>query len=411
VEAGCFAAAGPFACRLQAAASAPLDFHRSVTMERRIKVMTVFGTRPEAIKMAPLVHELKKREGQFRPVVAVTAQHRQMLDQVLEIFAIEPDYDLNIMKDRQTLADITTNALSGLYGIMEKEKPDLVLVHGDTTTTFVAALAAFYHRTVIGHVEAGLRTRNKYSPYPEEMNRQLTGVLSDLHFAPTMKAKENLLKENKRADSIFVTGNTAIDALKTTVRRDYAHPLLEKIGGGRLLLMTAHRRENLGEPMRRMFRAVKRIADEFRDVHVVYPVHLNPAVRDIADEVLGGHPRIHLIEPLDVIGFHNFMARSYLILSDSGGVQEEAPSLGVPVLVLRDTTERPEGIRAGTLKLAGTDEDAIYAMTRELLTDKAAYEKMAKARNPYGDGRASERIADAILYHFRRIPSPPAEFN
>jgi len=361
--------------------------------------------------MAPLVHELKKREGQFRPVVAVTAQHRQMLDQVLEIFDIEPDYDLNIMKDRQTLADITTNALSGLYGIMEKEKPDLVLVHGDTTTTFVAALAAFYHRTVIGHVEAGLRTRNKYSPYPEEMNRQLTGVLSDLHFAPTMKAKENLLKENKRADSIFVTGNTAIDALKTTVRREYAHPLLEKIGGGRLLLMTAHRRENLGEPMRRMFRAVKRIADEFRDVHVVYPVHLNPAVRDIADEVLGGHPRIHLIEPLDVIGFHNFMARSYLILSDSGGVQEEAPSLGVPVLVLRDTTERPEGIRAGTLKLAGTDEDAIYAMTRELLTDKAAYEKMAKARNPYGDGRASERIADAILYHFRRIPSPPAEFN
>ncbi|HWL24775.1 MAG TPA: UDP-N-acetylglucosamine 2-epimerase (non-hydrolyzing) [Ureibacillus sp.] len=366
-------------------------------MSNKWKVMTIFGTRPEAIKMAPLVLELQKHTDTIESIVAVTAQHRQMLDQVLETFEITPDYDLNIMKDRQTLIDVTTNALRGLDEVMKEAKPDIVLVHGDTSTTFVGSLAALYNQIAIGHVEAGLRTGNKYSPYPEEMNRQLTGVLADLHFAPTEQSKENLLKENKNPDSIFVTGNTAIDALKTTVRVEYSHPVLERIGDDRMILLTAHRRENLGEPMRNMFRAIKRLLSEHEDVQVVYPVHLNPAVREVADEVLGNDPRIHLIEPLEVLDFHNFAARSYLILTDSGGVQEEAPSLGKPVLVLRDTTERPEGIKAGTLKLAGTDEETIYSMAKVLLEDPNEYGKMAQASNPYGDGFASQRIVEALI--------------
>lgn len=370
-------------------------------MDRPIKVMTIFGTRPEAIKMAPLVLELKNRTEEFETIVTVTAQHRQMLDQVLDVFEITPDYDLNIMKDRQTLTDVTTRGLQGLDAVMKEVKPDIVLVHGDTTTTFIAGLAAFYNQIVIGHVEAGLRTWNKYSPYPEEMNRQLTGVLADLHFAPTKKSAENLLQEDKKEEAIFITGNTAIDALKTTVLKEYTHSVLEKIGNDRLILLTAHRRENLGEPMRNMFRAVKRIIEEHDDVQVVYPVHLNPTVREIADEVLGKDPRIHLIEPLEVIDFHNFAARAYIILTDSGGVQEEAPSLGVPVLVLRDTTERPEGIEAGTLKLAGVEEENIYRLTKELLTDEAEYDRMSKASNPYGDGHASKRIGDAISLYFK----------
>ncbi|MEY8756322.1 non-hydrolyzing UDP-N-acetylglucosamine 2-epimerase [Peribacillus frigoritolerans] len=370
-------------------------------MNRPIKVMTIFGTRPEAIKMAPLVLELKNRPEEFETIVTVTAQHRQMLDQVLDVFEIIPDYDLNIMKDRQTLTDVTTRGLQGLDAVMKEVKPDIVLVHGDTTTTFIAGLAAFYNQIVIGHVEAGLRTWNKYSPYPEEMNRQLTGVLADLHFAPTKKSAENLLQEDKKEEAIFITGNTAIDALKTTVLKEYTHSVLEKIGNDRLILLTAHRRENLGEPMRNMFRAVKRIIEEHDDVQVVYPVHLNPTVRDIADEVLGKDPRIHLIEPLEVIDFHNFAERAFIILTDSGGVQEEAPSLGVPVLVLRDTTERPEGIEAGTLKLAGVEEENIYRLTKELLTDEAEYDRMSKASNPYGDGHASKRIGDAISLYFK----------
>lgn len=373
--------------------------------------MTIFGTRPEAIKMAPLVLELKKRSDEFESIVTVTAQHRQMLDQVLDIFQIKPDYDLNIMKDRQTLVDITTRVLERLDWVMKEVQPDIVLVHGDTTTTFVGSLAAFYNQIKVGHVEAGLRTWNKFSPYPEEMNRQLTGVLSDLHFAPTKKAAENLLNENKNEDAIFITGNTAIDALKTTVKEEYDHEVLRKIGSSRLILLTAHRRENLGEPMRNMFKAIKRLVEEHEDIQVVYPVHLNPAVREVANEVLNNDPRIHLIEPLDVIDFHNFAARSYMILTDSGGVQEEAPSLGVPVLVLRDTTERPEGIEAGTLKLAGTDEETIYQLAKELLTDREAYEKMAKAANPYGDGQASRRIADAISYYFKQREEKPDTFE
>ncbi|MGG3822728.1 UDP-N-acetylglucosamine 2-epimerase (non-hydrolyzing) [Geobacillus thermodenitrificans] len=379
-------------------------------MDMKRKVMTIFGTRPEAIKMAPLVLELQKQSEWIEPIVTVTAQHRQMLDQVLDIFGIRPDYDLNIMKDRQTLADITTRALQGLDDIMRQVKPDLVLVHGDTTTTFVASLAAFYNQIAIGHVEAGLRTWNKYSPFPEEMNRQLTGVMADLHFAPTKKAYDNLIQENKKPDSIFITGNTAIDALKTTVKEDYDHEILAKIGNDRMILLTAHRRENLGETMRGMFRAIKRLVQAHDDVQVVYPVHLNPAVREAAADVLGNDPRIHLIEPLDVFDFHNFAARAYLILTDSGGVQEEAPSLGVPVLVLRDTTERPEGIEAGTLKLAGTDEDTIYQMASELLTNRNEYEAMAKASNPYGDGQASKRIVEAILYYFGYTDQPPTPF-
>lgn len=372
--------------------------------------MTIFGTRPEAIKMAPLVLELQKRPEQFQSIVTVTAQHRQMLDQVLNIFQIKPDYDLNIMKDRQTLVDITTRVLEGLDVIMKEVKPQIVLVHGDTTTTFVASLAAFYNQIPVGHVEAGLRTWNKFSPYPEEMNRQLTGIIADIHFAPTNQAAENLLEENKKEETIYVTGNTAIDALKTTVKKNYSHKVLKRIGDDRLVLLTAHRRENIGEPMHNMFRAIKRIVEEQKDVQVVYPVHLNPRVQEIAREELGNHSRIHLIEPLDVIDFHNFAARSYLILTDSGGIQEEAPSLGVPVLVLRDTTERPEGIKAGTLKLAGIEEETIYKLTTELLTNKEEYEQMAKAINPYGDGEASRRIAEAILYYFKETDKRPDPF-
>ncbi|MGG6358978.1 non-hydrolyzing UDP-N-acetylglucosamine 2-epimerase [Peribacillus frigoritolerans] len=379
-------------------------------MNKPIKVMTIFGTRPEAVKMAPLVLEFQKHPEYFKPIVAVTAQHRQMLDQVLELFSIQPDYDLDIMKERQTLADITTRALNGLDSVMKEAKPDIVLVHGDTTTTFVASLAAFYNQIVIGHVEAGLRTWNKYSPYPEEMNRQLTGTMADLHFAPTSKAEENLLNENKK-DNIFVTGNTATDALKTTVRSTYSHPVLNGLGEDRLILLTAHRRENLGEPMRNIFRAVKRIIVEHDDVQVVYPVHLNPLVQELANEVLGDDPRVHLIEPLDVLDFHNFASRAFLILTDSGGIQEEAPSLGVPVLVLRNTTERPEGITAGTLRLAGTDEQTIYDLAHELLTDQEVHEKMSKASNPYGDGNASVRIAEAIRYYFKQVNMPPTRFE
>ncbi len=374
----------------------------AIIMTERLKVMTIFGTRPEAIKMAPLVLELQKHPEKIESIVTVTAQHRQMLDQVLNIFGITPDFDLNIMKDRQTLIDITTRGLEGLDKVMKEAKPDIVLVHGDTTTTFIASLAAFYNQIPVGHVEAGLRTWDKYSPYPEEMNRQLTGVMADLHFSPTAKSATNLQKENKDESRIFITGNTAIDALKTTVKETYSHPVLEKLGNDRLVLMTAHRRENLGEPMRNMFRAIKRLVDKHEDVQVVYPVHMNPVVRETANDILGEHNRIHLIEPLDVIDFHNVAARSYLMLTDSGGVQEEAPSLGVPVLVLRDTTERPEGIEAGTLKLAGTDEETIFNLADELLSNKEAHDKMTKASNPYGDGRASERIVEAILQHFNK---------
>ena len=382
-----------------------------MNMKQPIKVMTIFGTRPEAIKMAPLVLELKKRPEEFEAIVTVTAQHREMLDQVLSIFDIQPDYDLNIMKDRQTLMDVTTRGLEGLDDVMKKVKPDIVLVHGDTTTTFIAGLAAFYNQIQVGHVEAGLRTWNKYSPYPEEMNRQLTGVLADLHFAPTDKSAANLQAENKKEERIFVTGNTAIDALKTTVKETYEHEVLTKLGDDRLILLTAHRRENLGEPMKNMFRAVKRIVDEHEDVQVVYPVHLNPVVRETANDILGNDPRIHLIEPLDVIDFHNFAERAHIILTDSGGVQEEAPSLGVPVLVLRDTTERPEGIEAGTLKLAGTEEETIYTLAKELLIDEDVYKQMSQASNPYGDGLASKRICDAISYYFNRRENRPAAFN
>ncbi|MGE5704814.1 MAG: non-hydrolyzing UDP-N-acetylglucosamine 2-epimerase [Clostridia bacterium] len=378
-------------------------------MDRKVKVMTVFGTRPEAIKMAPLVHELNKQNEHIDSIVCVTAQHRQMLDQVLEIFNITPDIDLNVMKDRQTLVQITTRVLESLDATIKEQKPDIVLVHGDTTTTFVASLAAFYNQVAIGHVEAGLRTWDKYSPFPEEMNRQLTGVMADLHFSPTSGAADNLRRENKPEEAIYITGNTAIDALQTTVRDDYEHPVLTKVAGKRLVLMTAHRRENLGEPMRRIFRAVHRLVETHPDIAVVYPVHLNPAVQEVAKEILGDHERIQLIDPLDAFDFHNFARNAHLILTDSGGVQEEAPSLGVPVLVLRDTTERPEGIEAGTLKLAGTDEETIYQMADELLRDDAAYDAMAKATNPYGDGKASQRIVEAILYHFGyKSERPPA---
>ena len=361
-----------------------------------IKVMTIFGTRPEAIKMAPLVKELKARK-EIECIVCVTAQHRQMLDQVLETFEIKPDFDLNIMKPGQTLSDITSRALKGVEEVIREVHPDIVLVHGDTTTTFAGALAAFYNQVDIGHVEAGLRTWNKYSPYPEEMNRQMVGVMADMHFAPTENSKNSLLKEGKKPETIYVTGNTAIDALKTTVNKEYTNPIFDWLGNDRLILLTAHRRENLGEPMRHMFKAIKRIVDEFDDVKVIYPVHLNPKVRMVADEILGNDSKVKLIEPLEVIDFHNFINRSYLILTDSGGIQEEAPSLGKPVLVLRDTTERPEGIKAGTLKLAGTNEQTIYTLTKELLTNVEIYEKMSSASNPYGDGKESKRIADAII--------------
>ncbi len=365
----------------------------------KIKVMTVFGTRPEAIKMAPLVKELKSRE-EIQCIVCVTAQHRQMLDQVLEVFKITPDYDLNIMQQGQTLSDITSRALKGIEEVINKEKPNIVLVHGDTTTTFAGALAAYYTQTDIGHVEAGLRTWNKYSPYPEEMNRQMVGVLADMHFAPTEKSKQSLIAEGKNEKNIYVTGNTAIDALATTVDSSYSNEIFDWVGNDKLILVTAHRRENLGEPMRHMFRAIKRIVDEFPDVKVIYPVHLNPKVKQIANEILGDDEKIKLISPLEVIDFHNFLNKSYLILTDSGGIQEEAPSLGKPVLVLRDTTERPEGIDAGTLKLAGTNEETIYSLTKELLTNKEIYDSMSKASNPYGDGYASKRIADAIIQKY-----------
>lgn len=378
---------------------------------RKIKIMTIFGTRPEAIKLAPLVLELEKNQEEIESIVTVTAQHRQMLDQVLDVFQIHPQYDLNIMKNRQSLIDVTTLALEGLNEIMQKENPDLVLVHGDTSTTFVGSLAAFYNHIPVGHVEAGLRTWKKYSPFPEEMNRQLTGVIADFHFAPTKKAQLNLLHENKDPETIFVTGNTAIDALSTTVNANYHHYILDKIGQDKMILLTAHRRENLGNPMRNMFKAIKNIVDEHTNVQVVYPVHLNPAVREIANEILGESTRIHLIEPLEVIDFHNFLARAHLILTDSGGIQEEAPSLGIPVIVLRDTTERPEGIEAGTLKLAGTEESTIYRFTKELLANTKIYEKMSKASNPYGDGHASKRIVDTILHQFGKKGTKPTPFE
>ena len=357
--------------------------------------MLVFGTRPEAIKMCPLVNEMKTRE-ELKTVVCVTGQHRQMLDQVLDAFHVTPDYDLAIMKDKQTLFDITTNILNGIGEVLDEVQPDVVLVHGDTSTTFVTALACFYKQIPVGHVEAGLRTYNIYSPYPEEFNRQAVGIIAKYNFAPTELSKNNLLKEGKTPDSIFITGNTAIDALKTTVREDYTHPELEWASGSRLIMITAHRRENLGEPMHNMFRAIRRVMDEHPDVKAIYPIHMNPVVRKAAEEELNGCDRIHIIEPLEVLDFHNFLARSYLILTDSGGIQEEAPSLGKPVLVMRDTTERPEGIAAGTLKLVGTDEDIIYQNFRELLENKEEYEKMAHAANPYGDGHACKRIADIL---------------
>lgn len=359
------------------------------------KVMLVFGTRPEAIKMCPLVNELKTRK-ELETVVCVTGQHRQMLDQVLEAFQVEPDYDLSIMKDRQTLFDVTTNILNKIKEVLEKEKPNIVLVHGDTSTTFVTALACFYLQIPVGHVEAGLRTYNIYSPYPEEFNRQAVSIISQFNFAPTELSKNNLLKEGKKEETIFVTGNTAIDALKTTVREDYTHPDLEWASDSRLIMITAHRRENLGEPMKHMFRAIRRVMDEHPDVKAIYPIHMNPVVREIADSILGDDERIRIIEPLEVLDFHNFLNRSYMILTDSGGIQEEAPSLGKPVLVMRDTTERPEGIAAGTLKLVGTEEETIYQNFKSLLENKDEYEKMSKASNPYGDGFACKRIADIL---------------
>lgn len=359
------------------------------------KIMVVFGTRPEAIKMCPLVKELKSRE-KIETVLCVTGQHRQMLDQVLEAFQVEPDFDLSIMKDQQTLFDITTNILNRIKEVLEKVKPDVVLVHGDTSTTFVTALACFYLQIPVGHVEAGLRTYNIYSPYPEEFNRQAVSIISQYNFAPTEMSKNNLLREGKKAETIYVTGNTAIDALKTTVRKDYSHPELEWAGDSRLILITAHRRENLGEPMRYMFQAIRRVMDEHLDVKAIYPIHMNPVVRKTANKILGNDDRIHIIEPLEVLDFHNFLARSYLILTDSGGIQEEAPSLGKPVLVMRDTTERPEGIEAGTLKLVGTNEETIYQNFKLLLENREVYIKMSNASNPYGDGMASQRIADIL---------------
>ena len=369
---------------------------------KKIKVMSIFGTRPEAIKMAPLVKELEKRE-EIESIVCVTAQHREMLDQVLATFGITPDYDLNMMKQGQTLVDITTRALNGIDGVLKETKPDIVLVHGDTSTTFAGALAAFYNQVAIGHVEAGLRTYDKYSPYPEEMNRQMVDCMTDMYFAPTELSKENLLKENLPEEKIYVTGNTVIDAMSTTVDENYSHPELEWLGGDKLILLTAHRRENLGEPMKNIFRGIRRVLDEVPGYKVIYPIHKNPLVRAAADEIFGDCDRVKLIEPLEVFDFHNFQNKAHIILSDSGGIQEEAPSLGKPVLVLRNTTERPEGIEAGTLKLVGTDSDVIYRETLRLLTDSAEYERMSKASNPYGDGHASERIVDAIVAKFASV--------
>ncbi|MDR9853414.1 UDP-N-acetylglucosamine 2-epimerase (non-hydrolyzing) [Paenibacillus sp. VCA1] len=377
----------------------------------KIKVMTIFGVRPEAIKMAPLILELEKHPEHIESVVCVTAQHRQMLDQVLDVFKIKPDYDLDVMKDRQTLNEVTIRVLEGLEPVLREAQPDIVLVHGDTLTTFLASYAAFLQKIQVGHVEAGLRTWNKLSPYPEEMNRQLTGILADLHFSPTDWSAGNLKRENKNESSIYVTGNTVTDVFQYTVQPDYTHPVLEWAAGKRLILMTAHRRESQGEPHMNIFRAVKRIADEFEDIAICYPVHLSPAVREPAHAVLGDHPRIKLIDPLDVVDLHNFFPHTHLILTDSGGIQEEAPSFGVPVLVLRDTTERPEGIEAGTLELVGTDEEKVYGRTKALLTDQALYESMSKAANPYGDGKASERIVQAILHHFGIRKERPEQFH
>lgn len=380
----------------------------------KIKVMTVFGTRPEAVKMCPLVNELKKYD-EIESEVCVTAQHRQMLDQVLRLFDITPEYDLDIMKQRQTLTGITVRALEGLETVLDESKPDLVLVHGDTSTTFVASLAAYYHQIKVGHVEAGLRTYNKYFPFPEEMNRKLTGQIADLHFSPTKSNYNNLIREGISADDIFITGNTVIDALSTTVKEDYTFisPELNQVDfkNKRVIVMTAHRRENLGEPLQNICRAVKRIAEEFSDVQIVYPVHLNPAVRETAEAVLGHLPNVLLCQPLDVEDLHNAMSRCFFVLTDSGGLQEEAPSLGCPVLVLRNETERPEAVEAGTVKIAGTNEETIYSMTRELLADTNAYNAMAKAVNPYGDGKASMRTVEAILYKFGFRSQRPADFQ
>lgn len=365
-----------------------------------VKVMTIFGTRPEAIKMAPLVKELEKRK-EIESIVCVTAQHREMLDQVLKVFDIKPDYDLNIMKQGQTLSEITSRVLLGLEEVIKEVKPNIILVHGDTTTTFAGALAAFYNNVDIGHVEAGLRTWNKYSPFPEEMNRQMVDCMTDMYFAPTEVSKNNLLIQGINEEKISITGNTAIDAMKYTVNDNYYNEIFDWVSEDKLILLTAHRRENLGEPMRNIFKAIKRIVEEYSDIKVIYPIHLNPKVREVANEIFGGIERIKLIEPLEVFDFHNFIKKSYLILTDSGGIQEEAPSLGKPVLVLRDTTERPEGIKAGTLKLIGTDEKKVYKEIKKLLDDKSEYEKMSKANNPYGDGFASKKIVDEIINKYK----------
>lgn len=384
-------------------------------MDKKLKVMTVFGTRPEAIKMAPVVLELMKHPDEIIPITTVTAQHREMLDQVLNLFNIKPDYDLDIMAAGQTLFDITTRAMNGLDKVLSEEKPDIVLVHGDTTTTFAGALAAYYHQTAVGHVEAGLRTQNKYSPFPEEMNRHLTGAIADLHFAPTSTSEQNLLQENISRDKIFVTGNTVIDALHHTVNHDFSFEdeQLKDIdfAGRRIVTVTTHRRENLGEPMRHVYKAIKAILDDFADIEVVFPVHRNPGVRAVVNEELGGIDRVHLIEPLDYEPFANLMHRSSIILTDSGGVQEEAPALGKPVLVLRDTTERPEAVAAGTVKLVGTDMDAVYQEAKRLLADEAEYRRMAESCNPYGDGEAARRIVEALLYHYGYSEKAPDRFG
>ena len=382
--------------------------------KEKLKVMTVFGTRPEAIKMAPVVSELFRRSDKILPIVTVTAQHREMLDQVLHLFKIKPDYDLNIMSQSQTLFDITCRVLDGLNEVLTKAQPDIILVHGDTTTTFAGALAAYYHQKAVGHVEAGLRTGNKYSPYPEEMNRKLTGALTDLHFAPTNTSKENLLREGVSPENIFVTGNTVIDALHQTVRDDFKfhNDLLEQIDyGKKIILVTTHRRENWGEPLRNVYKALKKLTEDFSDVEIIFPVHKNPKVRDVVNAELGGLEKVHLIDPLDYEPFANLMNRATLILTDSGGVQEEAPSLGKPVLVLRDTTERPEAVDAGTVKLIGTDFDKVYSTARLLLTDKNEYDKMAAAVNPYGDGKAAERIVQAILWKYKLSDEKPDVFR
>ncbi|AGY81977.1 MULTISPECIES: non-hydrolyzing UDP-N-acetylglucosamine 2-epimerase [Bacilli] len=378
---------------------------------RKIKVMTIFGTRPEAIKMAPLVKELNKQSDRFESIVAVTAQHREMLDQVLQTFGIKPNYDMNIMKENQTLSEITSSVLIGLDEILKKDKPDIILVHGDTTTTFAASISAFYNQIKVGHVEAGLRTGNKHSPFPEELNRQLTDVIADIYFAPTIESKLNLLKENHPEEKIYVTGNTAIDALEETIQKDYHHTVLENINpDSKVVLVTMHRRENHGKPMERVFQAIRQVVDQNHDIEIIYPVHLNPNVQNMANNVLGRHPRIHLIDPLEVMDFHNLAAKSYMIMTDSGGVQEEAPSLGVPVLVLRDTTERPEGVEAGTLKLVGTQTESIIKEMTKILEIESEYKKMAATNNPYGDGQASKRILSAILYEFGIDKQKPTEF-